>query len=399
LYLLYRSVQSPEIAKYRTWTMLAFTGAYLSQEFAVTLVPAALLVILLSHQTPLWLRWGTFRWVILAALCILAEFCLYSKYCITPLMSVDTDTMLLMAFHTDMLDVLPSMLLVGNERSHLVIGVLYGLGLIAVCLRPFFPQKEIPAGREEHPAPFNWGNYLYLVSGITIMVTALLTPRPANRYIIHMFPVVCVTAACVAVWLSDLLRDRAGRITNSYRVERGVQALALICIAALCLAVYRPLRIWDTLTENRLLNRGTTLAGRYVQEHRLPGDKLVFFSPDIGTIESDQCDYFWRSVPNSIFIYRAKDGRLRERDTGAVAIDNVDKLRQVVTKNARVWLILPRKNVLMSGAQANGQLAQFVNDNFQVQQETLGIEVLIWDRSQNHYQEDGPDLGYAQYNF
>ena len=396
VYFLYKSVRHPQNSRYRAATILAYAASYLSQEFSITMILPTALVIVLARQLPAWMRWTTLRWIALAFLCMLAEIVIYAKFGQTPLMSIDTDTMLLMAFHTDKLELLLSMLLVGSENSHLLIGLFYVAGLLWTFLRLF--RRPASADGASGPVVWVWWNYLYLFTGVTCLLTTLLTPRPTNRYIIHMFPCVVLTAVAVAFRAGELIRQGVQRLSHSPRLAWCLQATFIACLTILAVAQYRPLRVWNTISEMRRFNRGTTEASGYVEAHWQKGDKIILFSPDIGSIHFNQADYFWRSVPNSIFVYRSRDGLIRERDTGAVDVDSVDKLRRIISDNPRVWLIIPRKNITTGSHFNNGLLSQFTADNFQVRRETLGMEVLLWDRQRNHYysrtQEHGDDELY-----
>ncbi len=226
-YFLYKSIRNPESVKLRAYTCLAFIGTYASQEFAVTLLPAWILIIILSGQAREWLSWKTSRWLVLAIGLIGLEFVLYTKYCVTPLKEVDQETILLMSIHADDLDQIPSMLFSGNERSQLLSGLLYFLGFFAVLLRPLFRPKaaDTPDQNqlvENRFVQWRWWNFLYVFVTIGITLTTLTTPHPANRYVIHMFPPFAVCSVCVlftvAEWMSEY--DQADLRRAAHRAFR-----------------------------------------------------------------------------------------------------------------------------------------------------------------------------------
>lgn len=393
-YFLYKSIRNPESVKLRAYTCLAFIGTYASQEFAVTLLPAWILIIILSGQAREWLSWKTSRWLVLAIGLIGLEFVLYTKYCVTPLKEVDQETILLMSIHADDLDQIPSMLFSGNERSQLLSGLLYFLGFFAVLLRPLFRPKaaDTPDQNqlvENRFVQWRWWNFLYVFVTIGITLTTLTTPHPANRYVIHMFPPFAVCSVCVLFTVAEWMSSTIKRISGVPLTGRFAQALFIGATVALTVLALRPDRVWHNIAYSRTLNRGTTLATNYVHDHIRPGDKTLFFATDLGTIVLNQCDYFWRPPANSVFVAYMPSGKIVERDSGAVMIDNVDKLRAAMATCNRLWVVVPQPT-LAPGPSPNGQMSKFVLANFVVEDEEAGMEVMLWDKNRNYYDDNVP---------
>lgn len=392
-YLLLRSVRAPEREGYRLGVMLAYCGAYLSQQFAVAMAPAIGLVVILSGQARLWLRGRSLLGIGFILFVMAADFIAYSKWCQTPLPFVDTEAVLPLAFHTDILEVLPSMLLTNNERAQLILGIIYILGFVVVLAHSLLAHRR----SETSASGWAWWSYLYLTSLVTILFTTLISSRPANRYIVHLVPLFSLTAACGIVQCSQFLGDTLARFSGRTSQARLVQWTCIVGVLLICLSAYRPARTWNALDRDN--NRGVTVAARFIARNRLPSDKVMFFSPEVAQVELGKCDYMWRPRRGSIFKYVSKDGRIRERNSGAVVVDNVDKLRQVIARHPRVWLVVHGSTIGASGYNLDGQMNRLALDNFKVVAEPFGMRVMLWDQARNHYSNSARSYGFEQLNF
>ena len=418
-YLLLLSVRNPLAARYRVGAILAFCGGYLSQQFIIAVVPPAFLVLALAGSWRQWLRRDTWTWLVFALGVMLFDFAAYLKWCQTPLAYVDAESVLLLSIHTDFLDVLPAMLLSNFERSQAAIGLLYLGGLFALFVRLFraAPPDTLPpnplnsvasaATPDEasqtgtFPVPgsgvWNSGNYLYFTSALTIVINALISARPATRYIVHVAPLVALTAAYVAVHLGrSLIRwvYDSGKAVLSARLS---QVAYVACIVLVCAAPSRPLRVWHA-TE-RQTNRDMTAAARFIAQHQQPGDKVMFTSPEIAMIELGRCDYMWRPRLGSIFKYVDAEGRLAERNSHALVVDNVDKLRRIMKQCRRIWLVVPAQSLNGESQGLDGELNRYVNANFQVVDEPFGVQALLWDQDRHRYRNSAREYGFDQFNF
>jgi len=175
-------------------------------------------------------------------------------------------------------------------------------------------------------------------------------------------------------------------------LSRPMQVAVTVAFAALLTAEARPVRSYNTT--NRHINRDVTGACAYIREHMQPGDKLMFFTPEVAMIEFGRCEYSWRPSGASLDKYISADGRLRERNSAAVVIDSPDKLRQVMTRDKRVWLVVSPMSAVFAGN--TGKLA---TSNFDVAYQNFGAEVLLWDRSSNRYFNSIPDHHRDQFDF
>lgn len=393
-YLLLRSVRNPGNDRYRVGVIGAFLAGYLSQELLMSMIPAIALVIFLSGQTRRWLRPPILA-LIGAALCVMAfDLYAYFRWCQTPLAWIDPDAYPLLAFHVDDLFNMASILLTSNERSQMAVGTVYLLGAAWLVARLF---RSRPNDRPAADAfTWYWWNYLYLITGVSLFVLTVTTPHPNSRYTLALLPPVALAAACVASelgrrigrWLTATSTQRAGAIAG---------VLYFAAITTVCAAAYRPVRTWDA--NERTYISDFTAASRYIKAHMRPGDKIMAFQPEVALAELDQCDYFWRPYNQTQDKYMGNDGRLRERNSGSVVIDNADKLRAVMTRYPRVWLVYPPKNLSAARALPVAEMNSMLTDNFQLCYHQLNAEVWLWDRSRNHYRDYVHNSGLDQVNF
>ncbi|MDE2127332.1 MAG: glycosyltransferase family 39 protein [Armatimonadetes bacterium] len=391
-YLLLKSVRNPDNDRYRFATLLAYMGGYLSQEIMFTAIPAMMLVVLLAGQGRLWLK----RWVATAMVAVVVvmslDLWLYFHYCVTALPWVDVNAYPLLAFHVDDLDLTTSILLTNNERAQIVIGILVLGGALYLLYRVFTkPTEESAAER-----PWRWWNYLYVVTLAPLFVLTIISPHPASRYAVGFIALTGLIAACMAREIGSRLARwfDGGAASLASRYSTLLYAVGIVCVAA---AAYRPLRTLHA--DSRTYDSSFTSAAHFIEQHRKPGDKIMAFNPEVAMVELDQCDYFWRPYNQAEDKYIADDGRLRERDSGAVVIDNVDKLRWVISHYPRVWLIFPPRNLSASHYLPVNQLNSELSANFRVVFHSLNCQVWLWDASLNHYRDRLNSSGMDQIDF
>lgn len=394
LYLLWRSMHAPENTGYRVGVWAAFCAAYLSQQLALVVLPSYFLVMLCTKRTKEWLTGWTLAAMLFSFVVMIADFVAYLHWCQTPLPFVDADSVLLIGLHPDVLESVPNMLLIGDERSHLIVGLLYVLGFLgALFIRRDRSERGGESGTVMPTAAF-----LYTVSIPVVAVTTLITPRPAERYAVHAYPIIAIAAAyalsAMVVRARRYLHGSAG--TRPGRFDHAT--LGGILLALLALICYRPIRMWNNT--QRAIVAGVTPATRYVRTASRPGDKVIFFSPEAAMLDLGKCDYFWHETSDSIYLYIAKDGTWRERNSGAVCVDTTDKLIDIMQNNKRVWFVIPQWQTI-PGNGNHGNFANFLNENFALMDQVHGIQVWLWDKNRNHYdltvpqyQTEGP--GYAE---
>lgn len=392
-YFLWRALQKPESDGYKVATLLAYSGAYLSQQFAFALLPALFLVALFSGQLRAWFRGWPLAAVAFAIAVMALDAAAYFLYCQTYLPFVDAESVSLLGFHADVLEVLPMMLLSGLERAQLAIGAAYLLGalcmLIGLVRSASLRQRATKGG-------WTWWAYLYLVGLTTILITALLASRPTPRYIVHLVPIVCLTAACGVDWFASMLGRAVAAFGGRLSAAMVRFAFAAGCVLLL-VAAGRPVRTWDTT--KRVEVRDLTDAIAFLKRHAQPTDKLVILSPEAAMYEFDRCDYMWRPKKGSVFKYVASNGQMRERNSGAVVLDNADKLRALMANSERIWILAQTQNLEEKGRSPSGELSMFVADNFKAAYEPLGITIMVWDRASGHYRNSMNDFGNDRAGF
>ncbi|HWD39869.1 MAG TPA: glycosyltransferase family 39 protein [Fimbriimonas sp.] len=387
-FLLWKSLHHPEDSKYRAGVLLAFCGAYLSQQFAAAIVPSIVIAVAVSGQLKLWFKWPTLGWLLFACVVVFADFVAYMKLCVTPLPYVDAESVSLLAFHTDVLEVLPSMLFSNTERTQFILGGFYAGGLILTLFGAFkTPEKK----------GWNWSAFLYLCTLPSIIVTTLLSSRPTSRYIVQFAPLALIVAVCIALDLIAKSSFWIHRRRQFPTLGRWIVAGSWGTLLLLLFGSFRPARTWNSFY--RTSNRGLTSASVFVRNHVEPGDKIMFFSPEAAMVELGHCDYLFRPVLGSIYKYISLDGAMRERNSGALVVDNADKLSRIMAQNDRVWAVVNTRSISNPNDTYKGAMGQLLRDNFSIQYEPTGVEVLLWDRSKNYYHSAVGRSGYDIYNF
>jgi 4-amino-4-deoxy-L-arabinose transferase-like glycosyltransferase len=392
-YYLWRSLQVPEKQWYKVATLLSFAAAYLSQEFAVGLLPALFVIIFLSGDLRRWFRGWSLVAGIFAIGVIGLDALAYYRYCQTALPYVDSESVSPIAFHADVLDVLPSMLLDGYERSLLVCGVAY----LAGALWAFFSWTgSVVTRAQAFRKGWTWWSFLYISSFVSLTVVDMIVSRPTPRYVVFLGPMVLITVACCIDEfinaLPKLIEATSGRFAAfATRGFVGVSCIVLLVVG------YRPARTWEAGEQNAI--RDLTSCTEFLKGQVKPSDKLVFFSPEAALYDLGRCDYVIKPKKGSIFKYMGSDGVMRERNSGAIVIDNTDKLREVLANSDRVWIVLQTQNLTEPGADTNGMLTKFVKDNFKVAYEPVSMMVLEWDRSDGHLRDTAQNTGYASVGF
>ncbi len=392
-YFLWRTLQRPDKDIYKVATLLAFTAAYLSQQFAIGMLPAVLVVMVLSGQLKRWFR----GWPLVTGLFAIAAMGLdaiaYFRYCQTDLPYIDSESVSPIAAHSDVLEVLPSMLLTGYERSQFALGLAYGIGAIWSFFGFFGSVKKRWLAMSDG---WTWWSYMYLTSLLGIIVCDVIVSRPTSRYIVQMAPMVLITVACGTVEFCEGLPQLIGAWSGRYAAWL-VRVGAFAGCVLIMLAGYRPMRTWHS--DERVSIRDLTDCITYLKPRISSGDKVIFFTPEAALYELGHCDYMWRPKKGSIFKYIANDGQMRERNSAALVIDNVDKMRTVLENSNRVWLIVQTQNLAQMGKDANGELNLFVHDNFKVDYEPISMMVMEWDRSDGRFRSAVANHSYDANGF
>jgi hypothetical protein len=368
--------------------MLAYSAAYLSQQFALGYLPAILVVIALSGSLRRWFRGLPLASGLFAIAVMGLDALAYFRYCQTALPYIDSESVSPIAFHPDVPEVLPSMLLSGYERNLLAVGGAYLAGAIWVSLS-WMTSAAVRA--RAFSKNWTWWSYLFLTSGLSILVSDAIVSRPTPRYVVHILPLVLLTVACGLTHFTETLPEVIKKFSGRYAAGV-VQVFALAGCIALLFAAYRPVRTWNAGERNSI--RDLTACADFLKGKVQPGDKVAFFTPEAALYELGRCDYMWRPKKGSIFKYLGSDGLQRERNSGAIVIDNADKLRDVLAHTNRLWLVVQTQNLAEPGKDTNGFLTKFVLDNFKVAYEPVSMQVLEWDRSDGHFRDSIENTGY-----
>jgi 4-amino-4-deoxy-L-arabinose transferase-like glycosyltransferase len=376
-YFLLKSIEDRKNPRYPVLFFVCFCGSYLGQEFAIATLPATIATLLLCGFGKSWKRGSTWVAGSVTALIMIADLLLYYRFCITPVRSIDYDSMLLLGIHFDNYDITPMYVFLGQEHSQLVEGILFLIGGYIFFILP--RKKILLSGSKLVRA-------LYICTFLNLAIMVMIATRPEARYIVHILPAIDI---CAALALGGLVRRMRvwmrERPVRSRLVAYGPASLALLVVAA-TVADSRPLRTWNTTT--RKYNRDVTGANLFVKDHLRNGDIIVSYSPEATLVLVGKCDYFWRPLRGSIFKYRSLDGALRERNSGAVTVSDSSQLTRAMLNAKRVWIVAPTEIFLPPPNRDPlsydlDETNQFVLTNFKPVHESFDVKVLLWDNSWN----------------
>lgn len=378
-YFFIASLQEPGKNSLRIYTVLAFCGAYLSQEFAISILFATFGAILITKQTRQWFNLRMLPWLVLAFLVIGIDYAAYLAYCQTPLPFVDRDAIPLLALHVKNMEVLAMYLAANFEESMMVAGLLCIIGTVYAIFRLARSSRE----DRENKFLTKWWCLLLIYVIPLVAFSAMITPKPAVRYIVQAAPLVFVMAACVFVLGVRFTLLWVGRLSGTRTYGWITCGACTLCVAGLWGLSYKPIRTLNAST--RYLNRDFTGASRYVAERMQPGDKIMYFCPEAAIVELGKCDYMWRPRLGSVYRYYSQDRVMRDRNAGAITVDSPEKLEDVMDGSSRVWLVLPSDIVGTANTINLRDMKYIVWSSFTLARETFGIKVYLWDRTQNGF--------------
>ena len=132
------------------------------------------------------------------------------------------------------------------------------------------PEEEQADGAQ---TVMPWWTFLYLMTGVSLIVSTLLIPRPTERYILHLNPMFLITAVCMATALGQAIRRWVAETWHSPAAARTTVWLYALTLALVIGAGFHPLRAWNT--GGRMVHHDQVSVGNYVQQHKRAGDKII----------------------------------------------------------------------------------------------------------------------------
>lgn len=388
LYLLYKSLSHPDDHRRRVWVVLSMIAAYLSQQITLITVETFLVMILLAGQLKRWFSLKMLPWLAAFAIIIVIDLYLYIRLCMNALPYVDNMAKPLLGIHIDYLDLTMAMWMSNVERSQLVIGFFYVVGFAGAVWNALQSRRAGSEMRARNEG-WTWWKLLYLFTGISMFLYAIHIPEPKTRYFCQIYPATVLAACCAIADLAMGVRVWATHVWRSPMFGRWAYSMVAVASAFLCVAALHPLRTY--YSTDRRVNIDSDEVSHFIAAHRRPGDKLIYSSPEAAVMELGNCDFDWRPNEAALDKYLSLDGEIRERDSAGVVVDDVDKLRAAMTASPRIWLVLLPRSDIADGLGPSPALDDFVNNNFQVADESLGVTVWLWDRNYNQYHDTEAD--------
>ena len=352
--------------RYQNYTFLWFTLMFLSQEVAVTLLPALGLAYWVF--TP-WRGWrehsNLWAGILLVGLVVLADALLFLWKCLTPFVGITATCLPVMKIHLSDIWTFFVNFFVGYNRFHLVLSFFFLLGF------PLWHRKGDCAAL-----------FLYFLTVTTIGVVTVTVMQVGLRYVYDLYPILILLSSLTVFELAAAIaRSFQGAQTPEAVRRMGLRlqpTFAAFAIPALLLA-YQPDRILGSFSTR--INREDTDAHRFVKAQMRPTDVIVEgHHPGAVANAIGRCDYYLlqRSLYDEIF---KKDGVLIDRRGGAKIVDTLDKLRKVFETHDRAWLVI--SDLRLSTLQE--EVVDFLQRNTRIVFQPFLCTVFLWDAGEGRY--------------
>ncbi|MDX2231605.1 MAG: glycosyltransferase family 39 protein [Leptolyngbyaceae cyanobacterium bins.349] len=340
--------------QYQLLFFIAFTGALLTQELTITLVPCFLVAFLCFYRPfSLSKDWG----IVVSAVFVL---CLYayngifvSAKSLTPLVALSSSTDALLKFHLSNLAGFVSIFFVGPSRIYSIYALFFVLG-------------GVYALKRRHTNAL----FLYLCVILNLIILTLVVFQSASRYVQHIYPLFILLSVYGAICVSASLAKPLERLLQSLVP---IQSIAISLTVLLLVFNTEPARALTAY--NHALLAGHSSIAEYIKAQRQPGDIVISYAPGVYA-PITRLDYY---LPHRLAPFDAlylKEGRLIDRWAGAVLINNIDQLNQVLSQGHRVWI--HRSDRPMPRDPHLAELQRYIETLGEPELETLGASLSVW---------------------
>ncbi|MFH0793046.1 MAG: glycosyltransferase family 39 protein [bacterium] len=368
--------------KYQNLTFVAFACTFLSQEVAVTLLPAfGLSYLYFTPRADWWRNKNVLVGSFLVGIVVVADALFFLWKCLTPAIGISATSESVMKLHISEISTLLATFLVGYNRAECILSFFFLLGLVM-----WFMKKD----RDEVIG------FLYSIVLLTILTVTITAMQVGLRYISELYPVYMLLGCYAIVRLIETVTVKLSSSTREVSVRqlpnltRRLVVLGVLCALTLS---YEPMRILASY--GTAINRGDGYAHEWVKRHMRPGD-IVVAGHHAGDAANaiGKCDYY--IVQKGLFdeIFK-KDGVMIDRRGGATIVDSVDKLRTVFENHDRVWIVI---SDLRLGSM-HKDLANYIWKNTKLVHQLFLCNVFLWDKDRGVYtwsEHDGNERFYFQ---
>jgi 4-amino-4-deoxy-L-arabinose transferase-like glycosyltransferase len=345
--------------------VLAFFLACLSQELSVVLVPPLLLAYAvlakkkdLRQEPSLVIAAGC------VALLIGVDILVFQTRCLTKLQGISPNVEATLALHfTNPMNL--AALFISHSRLHLVLSLLLAAGLPLLVAQGRGPRALL----------------LFLFAGS--LSTHLLVTGESLRYQYWLFPM-WILAGVHAVRALVLRIAKEDGLLPPFDLGRQWIAplVGVLGIGAVVLSL-SPWRIPGSYAAT-LLGDSAAAFG-YVRTNLREGDKVAATEPHAhaGLIELGRIDYDVAVPLLQDFVYQ-KHGKLIDRNGSAEVVSTLEQLKEVLSRNDRVWLIVNREKFRSRGQDIRweypaARFELFLRRNLEIKFQSYLWTVFLWD--------------------
>ncbi len=347
--------------KHQNLFFLTLTLAMLTQEVAITLIPAMLVCFLIFYREFSWRKdFNCLIGSVLMMLGIFTDLIVFSIRCLTTLVNVSYSTSSIITPHIRNISSFFVYFFVGDNRLHIVYSLFFLIGIPYVILKK---DKVL--------------FFLYTVVILTIATLTLLVVITAMRYTYSIYPLLIIIAVYVSVKMVDVVVDQFDKNQIGFRIKY----ISLGLIFCMFFISMQPLRLLYSFKTK--INRDNTLAAEYVKERLEPGDVVITAVPQHTALTIGHTDYYIIGTLNFDEVYRNGDGRVIDRWGGGEYVTNVDKLRYIFEDSARAWIIIDYLEI----ERFPEQLIEFIDKNTSVEYHPYSSRVYLWDQSRGVFDD------------
>ncbi len=347
-------------------TFIFLPITFLLGEVSATVIPGTAIGYLLFCSKP---DFRSIKIIIMGTICLTAAvvgdmMLLYAK-CRTPYIAMHISTSPQIVPHLKDPFANISLFLIGDYQSNMIIS--------------FFAIAALFWALVEKNRPFFL--LLLILSTSVIMVQILVLPV-SQRYFFHLMPLYYLAAGfgCerTLAFISSILHRLYPEDGFFSPAKLFFTAFAGIPLLFTLISDIQPIKMYESYHANPVLNTRSEDAIKFVKKHMVPGDKLVTPFGEVATVYGIKVDYYLlrKGYFDEIFY---KDGKIIERHSGGICVDNTDKMAHLLHDNQRLWL------VYKDNREFDVDMIRFIKNNFTVQMAFDEVLVCLWNVDSSRY--------------
>ncbi|MBD2512138.1 glycosyltransferase family 39 protein [Nostoc muscorum FACHB-395] len=351
----------------------SLTLSLLTQEINLTVIPVFFIGFIYFYR-PFSLRndWQIIVGSIMTIAIFIYNLAIAAIRNITPLAALSNATASYLRLHFSDVTDLFAMLLIGSDRSHIVLSLFFLLGFLY-----FVKIKDAKI------------IFLFSTIFINLLLITLLTYNLAERYVYSVYPLIILLSIYSGVCLIEALIEKINFLVSSLPYLKSLALFSLVILIGFNL---EPIRVLASYQES-LTRRNNELL-TYVKNHRKPEDIVISPMSSFTPTSLGKLDYYLfnpKERENFDGLYW-HNGKLIDRWGGGVVLNNVDQLNHILEKSDRVWINIDD----VRNTRVTPQLRDYIKNLGKPVFETFGTRLRLWqpeDGLPNRIPNQGKDLG------